>query len=296
MVKSTAPFSSSTVHAGAVGQQVNADELGAGRGGGANREQERIGRRVDGNASCPEADVRAPLPLGGDPRDRPDRHARRDDDAKVVPRRLDQLLHEHALLLEPRLVLEFAKVAAESDLVLAANHVAAPATETRLDYDGTTSRAGPGPSGCNSLVQGMRQPLSLEETCRQQLVVDSEQGSGAIEHPDTPGGERPERPEPVLDTVQLGRDVEPADRGVARTEHGGRLLGGQHARVNPARSRGGKRSVGRGPAPGDEGEQHALYREGICDPARARPSPLPPVYKSEIRVCRREIVTDATHP
>ena len=53
--------------AGAVGQQVDADQVHARGSGGADRELERGRRRIDGDASAAEGDVRPPLAGRGDP-------------------------------------------------------------------------------------------------------------------------------------------------------------------------------------------------------------------------------------
>ena len=64
----------------------------------------------------------------------------------------------------------------------------------------------------------MRQPFPPQDARRQQLVVDGEERARTVEDANASRGERAERPEPVLDTVQRVGDVEPADRGVGSTE------------------------------------------------------------------------------
>ena len=276
-MKSTAPFSSSTVWPPvAVGQQVDADQVGSRRVRGADGELERRRRRLDRDAGAAEGDVRPPLARRRDARDRADGHAGGDDDPEIEAGGRHELLQQRAVPLEPEPVLERAEVAAERDLVAAELDVAAPAAEARLDDDR--------PLPVRHVAAGMEdprarvwQPRALEHLCGQQLVVRREQRAGAVEHDDAARGERAERPEAVLDAVEAVDDVEPAERDRSRLQQRRGLLGDEDPRVDPARRRRGEGDVRGGTTLGDDREQHAFsiaenalrvgYRRGE-DPVR----------------------------
>ncbi len=104
----------------------------------------------------------------------------------------------------------------------------------------------------------MRKPGAKQEPGGQKLVVGGEQRAGPVERADAAGRERAERPEPVLDAVERREHVEPAERGVAVTELGDRLLGRVEAEAHSARRGGGERKVRFGRALGDDRELHGL--------------------------------------
>ena len=176
--------------------------------------------------------------------------------------------------LEPGLELERVQVAPEGDLVLAQRHVDAPAAEARLHYHGAGPRWGR-PVGVQHLRPGMRQPFPPQDARRQQLVVDGEERARAVEDANASRGERAERPEAVFDAVQRVGDVEPADRSVGAVEQDRCAPGREDARVDPARRSRRQGDVGRGPAPGDEGEQHDFFFAEESANRKSPPQPVP---------------------
>jgi hypothetical protein len=62
----------------------------------------------------------------------------------------------------------------------------------------------------------MGQAATAEQSSCEQLVVASEQRGRVVQHHDSAGGQRPERPEAVVHPVEGGENVETADGRVAR--------------------------------------------------------------------------------
>ena len=264
--------------AGAVREQIDADQVRSGRLRGADGELDRLRRRHDGDPRAAESDVRPPLSRRRDARDRAHGDARGDDDPEVEPGRRHELLHDRAVALEPEPVLDRAEMAPEGDLVAAELDVAAPAAEAGLDDD----RAVPVrylTAGMQDPRARMRQAPALQDLRRQQLVVRGEQRPGAVENDDAACGQRAECPEPVFDAVERVGDVQPAQRDRSRLQQRRRLLRDEDARVDPVRRSRSQGRVRGSAALGDDREQHDLwYRREIAvrglwdgkDPAAVR--------------------------
>ena len=250
--------------AGAVREQIDADQVRSGRLRGADGELDRLRRRLDGDPRAAESDVRPPLSRRRDARDRAHGDARGDDDPEVEPGRRHELLHDRAVALEPEPVLERAEMAPEGDLVAAELDVAAPAAEAGLDDD----RAVPVrylTAGMQDPRARMRQARALQDLRRQQLVVRGEQRPRAVENDDAACGQRAECPEPVFDAVERVGDVQPAQRDRSRLQQRRRLLRDEDARVDPVRRSRSQGCVRSSAALGDDREQHDLwYRREIA--------------------------------
>jgi hypothetical protein len=104
----------------------------------------------------------------------------------------------------------------------------------------------------------MRKPGVKQEPGGQKLVVGGQQRACPVERADAAGGERAERPEPVLDSVERRQHVEPSQRSVALAELGDRLLGREETEAHSARRGGRERKVRFGRALGDDRELHGI--------------------------------------
>ena len=132
-VNSTAPLSSIAVQPpSGVGRMSMPDEIRSGRGGCSERELERCAGRIDCLPLGAERDVRPPFAVGRLPPDRSDDSSAGDHNAKVVPQRRDELLHEHALLPEPGARRKRLERLGELGTIGAQGDVSAPASEARL--------------------------------------------------------------------------------------------------------------------------------------------------------------------
>jgi hypothetical protein len=70
----------------------------------------------------------------------------------------------------------------------------------------------------------MRKTVTAQDPGGEQLVVPREERPGIVQDVHSTGGERSERPEAVVDSVERGGAVESAERPVSGTEDVERLL------------------------------------------------------------------------
>ena len=133
--------------------------------------------------------------------------------------------------------------------------VAAPAAEARLGDHRIPKRVGrPGPF--ETTRPGMRHAGTAKEPRREQLVVAAQERGWAIEDADALRLELRDAPDPVLDAVQVARDIEPVEGDVAGAQFEQCLARRNEMRASAGPASRGERDVRLRQLMSDDGELH----------------------------------------
>ena len=144
-----------------------------------------------------------------------------------------------------------------TELVVAADDVAAPTPEARL-HDHRTGTTPEGPSGWSTLRSRMREPGSAEEPGGEELVVRASSALAGLQHPDAPASREPSAQRP-----SSTRRASSGHRAGRARCHRGRAPGarapGRAVGLEPGRGCRDERPVRLRLAARDQGQLHGCY-------------------------------------
>src|SRR5262245_11302408 len=200
-------------------KQVHSDERRTRESRGHNGERRRVARWLSYRSpDGAQADVGAPLAGGCDPVDGSDDASRCDDDPKGVALRLDELLNEGAVTEVPRLLADAYESVHVHVLVVAPPYLTTPTSEAGLHHHwGVEGRRRA--SVTNVCGRRVRYIVASEHPRGEELVVCSEKCRRVVQNAHSPCAQGAECPEPIVDSVESGQDVEASQRAVTRLQH-----------------------------------------------------------------------------